>query len=86
MFHTWEVKIANTAADSSPKVDPGKRAMNPVTVTDRKPRIGTDCRMSSAGRITFSARGSRAAAVATTKVNTSDAARAANIRSSERSA
>ena len=86
MFHTCEVKIAKIAADSSPSVEPGKSAMNPVTVTDRKPRIGTDWRMSRAGRITFSARGSRAAAVATTKVKTRDAASAANMRSSDRSA
>ena len=29
--------------------------MNPVTVIDRKPRIGTDCRMSSTGIRIFSA-------------------------------
>ena len=38
--------------------------MNAVTVTARKPSTGTDCRMSSTGISTFSARGSRAAAVA----------------------
>ena len=46
--------------------------MNAVTVIDRNPRIGTDCKMSSAGIITFSARRSRAAAVPYTKVNSTD--------------
>jgi hypothetical protein len=38
--------------------------MNPVIVIDRKPRIGTDCSTSRIGISTFSARRSRAAAVA----------------------
>ena len=38
-------------AHSTPSRLPGKRAINPVTVIDKNPRTGTDCRMSSAGRI-----------------------------------
>ncbi len=64
MFHAWEVKIAKIDAASRPSSDPGNRAMNPVMVTERKPRMGTDCRMSSSGMSTFSARRNRAAAVA----------------------
>ncbi len=64
MFHAIEVKIANIDAHSSPSCEPGNRAMNAVTVTDRNPSTGTDCRMSSTGISTFSARRSRAAAVA----------------------
>ncbi len=59
-----EVKIAKIDAHSRPSSEPGNRARKPVTVIDRNPRIGTDCRMSSAGRSTASARGSLAAAVA----------------------
>jgi hypothetical protein len=54
--------------------------MKKVTVKVRKPRTGTDCRMSRAGTMTSSALRLLAAAVATTKVKTSEAARAANIR------
>ena len=61
MFHACAVKIAKTAAHSSPSRLPGNSAMNAVTVTDRNPSTGTDCRMSSAGIMTFSARRLRAA-------------------------
>ena len=64
MFQACEVKIAKIDAHSRPSSEPGNSAMNPVIVTDRNPRIGTDCRMSSSGIRTFSARRSRAAAVA----------------------
>jgi len=64
MFHAIEVKMAKTAANSRPSSEPGNRLMNAVTVTVRKPRTGTDCRMSSSGMSTFSARRRRAAAVA----------------------
>ena len=64
MFHAIDVKIAKMEANSSPSSVPGNRLMNAVTVTVRNPRTGTDCRMSSSGISTFSARRSRAAAVA----------------------
>ena len=60
--------------------------MKKVTVKVRNPRIGTDWRMSSAGTITISARRLLAASVATTKVKSSEAPSAANIRSVVRSA
>ena len=47
MFHACAVKIAKIDAHSSPSRLPGNSAMNAVTVTDRNPRTGTDCRMSS---------------------------------------
>ena len=80
------MKIAKIDAHSSPSADPGNSAMKPVIVTDKNPRIGTDCRMSRTGSITFCARRSRAAAVAYAKVNTSDNPRAANILNSDRAA
>src|SRR5262249_28376098 len=46
MFQACEVKIAKIAAHSTPSSRPGNSAIKPVTVIDRKPRIGTDCRMS----------------------------------------
>ena len=55
MFQACDVKIAKIAAHSTPSSRPGNSAMKPVTVTDRKPRIGTDCRMSSTGIRIFSA-------------------------------
>jgi hypothetical protein len=55
MFQACEVKIAKIAAHSTPRSRPGKSAINPVTVIDRKPRIGTDCRISSTGIRIFSA-------------------------------
>ena len=64
MFQACEVKIAKIDAHSRPSCDPGNNAMNPVIVIDRKPRIGTDCSTSRIGISTFSARRSRAAAVA----------------------
>jgi len=64
MFHAIDVKIAKTEANSRPSSEPGNKLMNAATVTVRKPRTGTDCKMSSTGIRTFSTRGSRAAAVA----------------------
>ena len=64
MFQAWLVKMAKIAASSAPKVLPGKRPRKKVTVKDRKPRIGTDCRMSSTGISTISARRLLAASVA----------------------
>src|SRR5437899_4052003 len=55
MFQACDVKIAKSAAHSTPGTRPGNSAMKPVTVIDRKPRIGTDCRMSKTGIKIFSA-------------------------------
>ena len=49
MFHAWLVKIAKIAASSSPSTWPGNRFMKNTTVKVRKPRIGTDWRMSRIG-------------------------------------
>jgi len=56
MFQAWLVKIANTQASSAPSTLPGNRFRKNTTVKVRKPRIGTDCRMSSSGIMTISAR------------------------------
>ncbi len=52
----------------------------------KKASTGMDCRMSSAGTMIISAFLERAAAVATTKVKTSETPRAANMRSVVRKA
>ncbi len=64
MFQAIDVKMAKMEAHSSPSIEFGNNRTNAVTVIDRNPRIGTDCRTSSTGMSTFSARRSRAAAVA----------------------
>ena len=64
MFQACEVKMAKIDAHSKPSTEPGNRAMKKVIVTARKPRTGTDCRMSSTGTSTIRARRLRAAAVA----------------------
>src|SRR6202000_2513386 len=64
MFQAWLVKIAKIAASSSPSTRPGNRAMKNTTVKVRKPRIGTDCRMSRIGIRISAARRDFAAAVA----------------------
>ena len=64
MFQAWLVKMAKIAASSAPIVLPGKRPRKNVMVKDRKPRIGTDCRMSRMGISTISARRLLAASVA----------------------
>ncbi len=64
MFQACEVKIAKIDAHSKPSSEPGNNAMNPVMVIARNPSTGTDCRKSSSGISTFSARRERAAAVA----------------------
>ena len=56
MFQAWLVKMAKTAANSAPRTRPGTSDMKNTTVTEMKPRIGTDCRMSSSGRSSSSAR------------------------------
>ena len=64
MFQAWLVKMANTDASSAPSTEPGNRLRKKVTVKVRKPRIGTDCKMSSIGTSTISARRLFAAAAA----------------------
>ena len=86
MFQAWAVKIAKIAAHSAPSWLPGNSRMKSTTVKVRKPSTGTDWRMSSAGTMTSSALRLLAASVATTKVKTSEATIAANIRSVVRSA
>src|SRR5215471_20864031 len=56
MFQAWLVKIANTQASSAPSTFPGNRLRKNTTVKVRKPRIGTDCKMSRIGIRTNSAR------------------------------
>jgi len=50
------VKIAKIDAHSRPSTEPGNRAMKKVTVMARKPRTGTDWRMSRSGISTSRAR------------------------------
>ena len=64
MFQAWLVKIAKIAANSAPSTRPGASDMKNTTVTEMKPRIGTDCRMSSSGTSRTSARRLLAANVA----------------------
>ncbi len=49
MFQAWLVNTAKIAASSRPRTRPGNSDMKNTTVNERKPRIGTDCRMSSTG-------------------------------------
>jgi len=86
MFQTWLVKIAKIDAASRPSRLPGNRAMNPVTVIDRNPSTGTDCRMSSKGTRIFSARRLWAASDPYTRVNRVAQPRAMNIRRVDRRA
>ena len=62
MFQAWLVKMAKMEAASTPMMDPGKRTSQMEMVADRKPRTGTDCRMSSRGMSTAPRRRERAAA------------------------
>ena len=55
-------------------------------VADRKPRIGTDCRMSSSGISTRDNLRQRAAASPYTKVKIREKNSATNMRNTERSA
>ena len=64
MFQAWPVKMVKTQASSAPNTRPGDSDRNQTTVTDRKDRIGTDCRMSSSGTSNVPARGFLAAQVA----------------------
>ncbi len=86
MFHAWAVNTVKMEAHSTPSSLRGNRPMKKVTVKVRKPNTGIDWRMSSAGTITSPALRLLAAAVATTKVNSSEAPMAANMRIVVRSA
>ncbi len=86
MFQAWLVKMAKIAASSSPMTRPGNRPRKKAVVKLRKPRMGTDCRMSSSGTITRPARRLFAAIGAKVKVKAREATRAANMRSVVRSA
>jgi hypothetical protein len=55
--------------------------MKPVTVIDRKPRMGMDCRMSSSGTSTRSAVAFLAASTAKMPANSSEATMATAMRS-----
>src|SRR3981081_1439668 len=80
MFHACDVKIAKIAAHSTPSRLPGNNAMNGAIAIAWKPRIGTDCRISSSGIITFSAALYFAAIAANTKLNSSAQANAVHKR------
>ena len=56
MFQACAVKMAKMLAHSTPSRLPGKSARKPVTVIERNPSTGTDCRMSSNGSMTLRAR------------------------------
>ena len=86
MFQAWLVKMAKIAAHSAPNSLPGNRRRKNTTVKVRKPRTGTDCRMSSAGTITSSALRFLVASVATTNVNSNETTMAANMRKVVRNA
>ena len=86
MFHAWLVKMAKMEAASTPSIDPGNSTSQIVMVADRKPRIGTDCRMSSSGISTRDNLRQRAAASPYTKVKIREKNSATNMRNTERSA
>ena len=86
MFQACEVKIAKIAAHSTPRSRPGNSAMNPVTVIERNPRIGTDWRMSSTGIRIFSAWRFLAATARVDEAEDQGATSAAAIRKTVRSA
>ena len=87
MFQACEVNIAKIRCTLEARADPGNSAMKPVIVIDRKPRIGTDCRMSSSGIKTFSARPEPVRPRSRyTKLNTTDSANATNMRNNDRAA
>ncbi len=78
--------MAKIAANSAPSTRPGASDMKNTTVIEMKPRIGTDCRMSSMGTSSLPARSLLAAHVAYVRVNTSDTASAASMRNVVRAA
>jgi hypothetical protein len=56
MFQACPVKMAKMAANSNPRICPGKRETKKAVVKARKLITGTDWRMSSKGTSTTSAR------------------------------
>lgn len=86
MFHAWHVKIAKIATSSAPSTHPGASDMKNTAVTEIKPSTGTDCRMSSSGTSSSSARRLLAASVANVNVKASDSASAASMRNVVRAA
>ena len=86
MFQAWLVKIANTQASSAPNTRPGNKFIKKMTVKVRKPRIGTDCKMSSRGISTISARRLLAASTAYMNVKMSEQTIASSIRNVVRNA
>jgi hypothetical protein len=71
--------MAKMLAHSTPSRLPGKRAIKPVTVIDKNPSTGTDCRISSAGKIKARAARLFAATYPTQKVNKSEKPNAIHI-------
>jgi hypothetical protein len=57
MFQAWLVKMRKTAAASTPRAEPWNRRMKKKMAAGKKPRIGTACSTSSAGRIRRRPRG-----------------------------
>ncbi len=80
MFQAWDEKMAKMAAHSTPSKLPGNRAIKGAMAIAWKPRMGTDCKMSSRGIITFSAARYLAAMAANTRLKSSEQARAENMR------
>ncbi len=85
MFQACEVKMAKMAAHSTPSRLPGNSAIKPVTVMDRKPRMGMDCNTSNSGTRNFSAARYLVANTANTMLKTMDAPNAMNMRKVVRS-
>ena len=63
MFQAWAVNTRNTLASSAPTSWPGKRLRKNTRRKVANPSTGTDCRMSSSGTSTSSARRLLAASV-----------------------
>ncbi len=64
----------------------GKSAIKPTTAIERKPKIGTDCKISISGMMMRAARRLFAAQVAKMKVNNKEKIIAINMRKTVRSA
>src|SRR5579883_361320 len=86
MFHAWEVKIAKMAAHSGPSKLPGNKPIKTATVTDKKPRIGTDCKTSIIGMMRRPARRLLAAQVPKIKVKRREKNKAISMRTTVRAA
>src|SRR5271170_5878541 len=86
MFHAWLVNMAKIAANSAPSTRPGARDMKKTTVTEMKPRMGTDCKMSRIGTNSLPARSLLAAQVAYVRVNINERNSPASMRNVVRAA